>query len=97
MKSLIFILTLVSTSSVFALSNVELSDKCANRALEKMQSDAALKSCEVMPETLEVYYVNNHFYNPSKYIGYDAQMKCAEGNSSIFMMVQYDSISKECM
>jgi hypothetical protein len=97
MKTLIVMITLLSASSAFALSDADLTSKCSGRALEKMQSDAALKNCEVKSETLDVYYVNNKFYNPSKYIGYDAEMKCSDGNASIFMIVEYDALTKECM
>ena len=97
MKTLIVIFTLLSAGSAFALSDADLSSKCSARALEKMKNDAELKNCQLQSETLDVYYINNHFYNPSKYIGYDAEIKCFDGNSSIFMMVQYDALTKECM
>ncbi len=79
------------------MSDADLANVCAHRALEKMQNDAAIINCELMPNTIEAYFINNKFYNPSKYIGYNAEIKCQVSNSNIFMLVQYDSLTKECM
>ena len=88
---------MLSATSAFALSDAELVSTCSARAMEKMQKDAVVKNCELRSDTLDVYYIDNHFYNPSKYIGYNSEMDCVDGSASIFMMVQYDSITKECM
>lgn len=97
MKTIVLAFSLFFTYSAFAMSDIDLSNKCSMRAIEKMQSDANLKHCELNRDSLEVYYIDNHFYNPTKYIGYNAGIKCIDGDASLFMLVQYDSISKECM
>lgn len=97
MKKYILLATILSTGSAFAISDQKLISTCSERSIEKMNQDARLKNCTLRPETLQAYFINNKIYNPSKFVGYHADMLCSHGLSNIFMIVQYDSFAKTCM
>lgn len=96
MKSLLFAVTLLSSASAFAISDLALATKCAKKGKEKVTYQAESYQCE-LKGTLRVQEVDNRFYNPSKYIWYVQDADCENGFSSVTSMVQYDSISRECI
>ncbi len=96
MKSLLVATILLSSTSAFAISDMKLATKCAKKGLEKITEQADSYSCE-LKGTLKVQEIDNRFYNPFKYIWYVQEADCENGYSTVTSMVQYDSLSRECI
>jgi hypothetical protein len=97
MKKLIIVLSLIISSAAFAISDVNLIKKCAEKGASKIIEQAKSLQCNVVMNSFSVTDIDNRFYNPSKYVWYAAQVNCENENSSIQKMVQYNSISGECL
>ena len=84
----IIILTSLISSSAFAISNDELADFCLEVGQQKVLTQAKAYGCKVDIEDIEVNDIDNRWYNPSKYIWYQAMGEC-NGYDRIIKLVQY--------
>lgn len=96
MKAMILMATLLSSSAVFAISDLTLTTKCSQRGKEKIAMHADSYNCN-LTGTMKVSEVDNRLMVPYKYIWYKQEASCEDGNTEITAMVQYDSLYKECI
>ena len=87
-KVLAFVLASVVTSSAFAISNAALVETCYQTGVEKVIAQAQTWGCEVHPEQVEVQAIDNRWYNPAKYIWFQAVTPC-NGLDRVSQIVQY--------
>ena len=96
MKILLVATILLSSTSTFAISDMKLATRCAKIGKEKIVSQSVSNSCELIG-VLKVQEMDNRFYNTSKYIWYVQETDCENGPTTVTSMVQYDSLSRECI
>jgi hypothetical protein len=82
-----FGLSLMASSS-FAISNAKLAQVCLNKGSEKVISQAQAWGCQVGADQIEVQAIDNRWYNPSKYIWYQAVVPC-NGFDRVIRLVQH--------
>lgn len=98
MKKLILIVTLLMSSAVFAISDVNLAKKCEAKGLEKLHATAQAANCNIVKGSFKVIEIDNRFYSPSKYVWYGFAANCGEDQTGgIQKLVQYNSLTGECL
>lgn len=97
MKTLILFATLVFSTSSFAISTTLLIERCADKGVEKLLAQAQSKHCRGDEKQLSVREVDNRIMNPSKYVWYSMTVQCEAGKEELVEMVQYNSLTRECL
>jgi hypothetical protein len=98
MKKLIVILSLLTSSAVFAISDVNLAKKCEAKGLEKLHEAAQAGNCDIVIGSFKVLEIDNRFYSPSKYVWYGFAANCGDDQTGgIQKLVQYNSLTGECL
>lgn len=88
MKLLVALIALTVSSNAFAISNDEVAKACLEKGKAKIAEQAAIWSCQVDLEKVEVQQVDNRWFNPSKYVWYQVKGEC-NGYDRLVKMVQY--------
>lgn len=97
MKKLILLSAMLFSSASFAIPTSALIEKCAETGVEKLLIQAEAKNCSNKRSELLVREVDNRILNPSKYVWYGMNFECPEGKQELVEMVQYNSLSRECL
>ena len=87
-----YILTIAAallTSNAFAISDVDLTNKCLETGKAKITAQAESWGCPVDLDQVTVQSIDNRFFNPSKYVWYQALSPCANGFDRVIKLVQY--------
>ncbi len=85
---IMLLLSLLLSSSAFAISNEDLAQRCLEVGQEKILNQAKAYGCSVDVEEIEVSEIDNRWYNPSRYIWYQVMGEC-NGSDRVVKLVQY--------
>ncbi len=82
---------MLSAVSTIALADCEkLTEFCSKTGFGKVQSQAQAYGCAADMTTFKVSGTDCRIFNPSKYIWYSADSKCADGSNKIInILVQH--------
>jgi hypothetical protein len=75
-------------SCAFAMSDYDLSEVCFSAGQKKVLIQAEAYGCSIDIDQIEANGVDNRWYNPSKYIWYQAMGDC-NGSDRVITIVQY--------
>lgn len=89
MKKIILGFVFASLSStVFAITDEDLINKCSNIGKAKIVRQAINFGCEIDINQIEVEGIDSRWYNPSKYVWYQIMGKCNDYDR-VIVLVQY--------
>ncbi len=96
MKKIIILLTLITSSAVFAISDDNLLNKCKGVAATQILKKAEGLNCKLREDNLEPAVLENEFFNPVKKVEYRYYADCEIGFAILGARFIYSSITKKC-
>ena len=86
---LVLFATFTSSANAFAISDNSVIMTCAKTGKEKLARQAEAFGCQVNLDTFALRDLDNRWYNPSKYIWYQAEADCNGKTETLVKLVQY--------
>jgi hypothetical protein len=88
MKFLLLLSVFLPATS-FAISDEDLVKVCEEKGKEKVVAQSHAYGCVADMNTFDVLEIDNRWYNPSKYIWYEARCQDENDVITVSKMVQY--------
>jgi hypothetical protein len=86
---LVLLAAFTGSANAFAISDNSVIMTCMQKGKEKLAMQAEASGCQLDPGTFSLRDLDNRWYNPSKYIWYQAEVSCNGGTHRLVKLVQY--------